>query len=288
MAGNADQGSHMTQDACLAILRETDRDRYLACLLSPQDKQPALAALYAFSAELARVRELVREPLPGEIRLQYWRDLLSGSTHGDSQANPLAAGLLQAVQQHRLPLKPLLDMIDARVGDLYDDPIGPRSALEGYAGETASALIQLASLVLDGEVAAACADIAGHAGVAQAIAGLLLLMPQHRARGQLYIPDEILAATGLDRQGFLEGKDTSRIHGAIEAFAGLGIDHLTKAQSLGKLPASLFSAYLPVALARPVLLLARAKSGKVLEGQLRPAQWRRQMTMLKASLLRRF
>lgn len=282
------QNSRLPQDACIAALRETDRDRYLACLLSPDDKQPALAALYAFSAELARVRDLVREPLPGEIRLQYWRDLLSGNTHGDAQANPLAVGLMRAVQDYHLPLKPLQDMVDARVGDLYDDPIGSRTALEGYAGETASALIQLASLVLDAEAASGCAEIAGHAGVAQAISGLLLLMPQHRARGQLYIPDEILAATGLDRQGFVEGKDLPRIQAAIEAFAGLGMDHLTKAQSLGNIPKSLFSAYLPVALARPVLLAAQRKSAGVLEGQLRPPQWRRQMTMMKASFLRSF
>lgn len=278
----------LSQDTCLAALRETDRDRYLACLLSPEDKQPALAALYAFSAELARVRELVREPLPGEIRLQYWRDLLSGTSHGDSQANPLAAGLMRVVQDHHLPLKPLLDMIDARVGDLYDDPIGPRTALEGYAGETASALIQLASLVLDAEAASSCAEIAGHAGVAQAISGLLLLLPQHRARGQLYIPDEILAATGLDRNGFIEGKDEARLQAAIEAFAGLGLDHLTKAKSLGNISKSLFSAYLPVALARPVLAAAQRNSALVLKGQLRSPQWRRQLTMLKANFLRSF
>lgn len=288
MTDAEDQKPPSVQDDCLVALRETDRDRYLACLLSPADRQPALAALYAFSAELARVRELVREPLPGEIRLQYWRDLLSGQTRGDTQANPLATGLMRAVQDYRLPLKPLLDMIDARVGDLYDDPIGPRNAFEGYAGETASALIQLASLVLDGKAAVTCADMAGHAGVAQCVAGLLMLMPQHRSRGQLYIPDEILTATGLDRQSFLEGKDTNRVHAAIEAFAGLGIDHLAKAQGLGPVPASLFSAYLPVALARPVLLSAQRKPVRVFENRLRQPQWRRQLTMLKAGFLRKF
>ncbi len=45
-------------------------------------------------------------------------------------------------------------MIDARIFDLYDDPMETRTSLEGYAGETASALIQLASLVLSPEEAA--------------------------------------------------------------------------------------------------------------------------------------
>jgi 15-cis-phytoene synthase len=289
MASHVDENARtVNDDACLVALRETDRDRYLACLLSPPEKQAGLAALYAFSAELARVRELVREPMPGEIRLQYWRDFLSGEGHGDTQANPLAVGLINAIEHYHLPRKPLLDMIDARVGDLYDDPIGPRSALEGYAGETASALIQLASLILDDKAAVSCSDIAGHAGVAQAIAGLLMLMPQHSARGQLYIPDEILTATGLTRQTFLEGQDTDRLHGAIEAFAGLGMDHLARAQSMGKVPTSVFSAYLPVALARPILVAARKNPARVLANQLRRPQWQRQITMLKASFLRKF
>ncbi|NKN36359.1 phytoene/squalene synthase family protein [Agrobacterium sp. a22-2] len=270
------------------MLRDTDRDRYLACLLSPADKRGSLAALYAFNAEIARVRDQVKEPLPGEVRLQYWRDLLGGAAHGATAANPVAAGLLQAIELHHLPLKPLLDMIDARVFDLYDDPIGSRSALEGYAGETASALIQLASLVLDGEAAARSADRAGHAGVAQAIAGLLLLMPLHRSRGQVYMPSEILAATGLDRDSFLAGADRDRISAAVEAFAGLGLDHLAKARSYGRPPISLVPAYLTVSLAGPVLGLARRRGAGIFDTPLQPPQWRRQITLLRAVLTKRY
>ncbi|MCM2294281.1 phytoene/squalene synthase family protein [Allorhizobium sp. BGMRC 0089] len=274
--------------ACLALLRETDRDRYLACLLSPVDRQGALAGLYAFSAELARVRDLVREPLPGEIRLQYWRDLLSGAAHGETSGNPLAVALLDSVSTYRLPVEALLAMIDARVGDLYDDPIGPRAALEGYAGETASALIQLASLILDADQARESSDCAGHAGVAQSIAGLLLLLPQHRARGQLYIPDEILTATGLDRDSFLAGEDRIRLAAALEAFAGLGLDHLQKARLAWKGQNVLLPAYLPVALAGPVLSKARRHPLAFLDGQAQRPQWRRQLTLFKASLTKKF
>ena len=45
---------------------------------------------------------LLAEPLPGEVRLQYWRDLLEGSAHGETAANPVAAELLRAVQAWRL------------------------------------------------------------------------------------------------------------------------------------------------------------------------------------------
>ena len=272
------------RDICLATLRDTDRDRYLACLLAPEEKRPALAALYAFNAELARVRDLVHEPLPGEVRMQYWRDLLEGQAHGSSEANPIASELLIAIEQHRLPRQTLIDMIDARIYDLYDDPMETRVTLEGYAGETASALIQLASLVLSPEEARRSADAAGHAGVAQAIAGLLLLMPLHRHRGQLYLPLEILTATGLDRSTFLAGEDKARISAAIEAFAGLGREHLAKARAAGAIPPAVFPAFLPATLAEPVLKKAQRLGSGLFDRSLLLPQWRRQMRMALASI----
>lgn len=275
-------------DLCLATLRDTDRDRYLACLLSPEDRRPALAALYAFNAEIARVRDAAREPLPGEIRLQWWRDLLEGNAAGDAGGNPIATGLLSAIDTCSLPRQPLLDMLDARIFDLYDDPMSDRTTLEGYAGETACALIQLASLVLSREAAPSSAEMAGHAGVAQAVAGLILLLPIHCRRQQLYVPLDILSATGLDRDSFLAGKDKQRIAAAIEAFAGLGLEHLGKAREAGKISPAVFPAFLPVSLCEPVLRRAQRAGFSAFDGLPVAPQWRRQLSMLKASVLKRF
>lgn len=278
---HAEAGSRILE---MSGLRDSDRDRYLACLLTPVAHRDAVAALYAFNAEIARIRDVVREPLPGEVRLQYWRDLLEGAAHGSTEANPIAAALLEAIRAHRLPIAALTGMIEARVFDLYDDPMESTVMFEGYAGETAAALVQLASLVLDPEAAAGAATIAGHAGVAQAIAGSLLLMPTHRARGQLYLPLEILSAIGLDRETFLAGEDKARISAAIEAFAGLGRDHLRKAREAGRLPRSLVPAYLPVALSEPVLIAAQRRGVAIFDGALRQPQWRRQLRMLRAAV----
>jgi phytoene synthase len=179
-------------------------------------------------------------------------------------------------------------MIEARIFDLYDDPLTDRNALEGYAGETASALIQLASLILSPDDAARSAEVAGHAGVAQAIAGFLLLLPIHRRRHQLYLPLDILSATGLDRDTFLRGEDKPRISAAIEALAGLGLEHLAKARKSGAVPAAVFPAYLPVALAEPVLRRAARGGASVLDTALQLPQWRRQLQLMKASVTRRF
>ncbi|OLP59986.1 phytoene synthase [Xaviernesmea oryzae] len=281
---SAVQTSDAALEPSLASLRVNDRDRYLACLLAPEAARPALAALYAFHAEIARVRDVVREPLPGEIRLQWWRDVLDDPSGGKASGHPIAKALLETIATYRLPVSVLQDMIDARIFDLYDDPMEGRHALEGYAGETASALIQLAGLVLDPQAAAGAADAAGHAGVAQTVAGLLLLAPIHRSRGQVFFPLDLLAATGLDREGFLQGEDKAALGRAVDAMIGLGREHLAKARQAARgLAPSLRPAFVPVALAQPVFDRAAHVGAQLFEQPITPPQWRRQWRMWRAA-----
>ena len=38
------------------------------------------------------------QPLPGEIRLQWWTDMLAGAGHGGVEGNPVAAELMLAIR----------------------------------------------------------------------------------------------------------------------------------------------------------------------------------------------
>ena len=61
----------MQDNHCAQLVREADKDRFLASLFAPADRRGDLFALYAFNIEIGRVRALAREPLPGEMRLQH-------------------------------------------------------------------------------------------------------------------------------------------------------------------------------------------------------------------------
>lgn len=276
-------GTDDDYSVCLTTLRDTDFDRYLACLLVAEGKRGPLAALYAFSAELARVRDLVRDPLPGEVRLQYWRDLVEGRPHGDVEANPLAAGILRAIAEHKLPRAALAAMTEARIFDLYDDPMPDRTTFEGYAGETSSALFQLGTLILDTDNAAAAAEAAGHAGIAQLVAGCLLLMPLHCSRHQVYLPGDILSAVGLDAPGFLDGRQKDQVGAAISAFIGYGRDHLGMARDkAATLTPAARQSFLTMALVEPVFARAEKAGSAVLERSVRPSQLSRQWRLWRA------
>ena len=282
MSAAATRAREGTGGDVLAELRDLDRDRYLACLLAPAEHRADLAALYAFNVEIARLRDVVREPMAGEIRLQWWRDALDGP-NGTRTGHPVADALRAAIARHNLPLPALHAMIDARVFDLYDDPMGNRATFEAYAGETASALIQLACLILDPKAAAQSSDAAGHGGVAQAVAGTLLLLPQHRARGQVFLPADLLAAIGLDRDQFLAADRPAEVDMAIRAFAALGREHLASARrAAGGISAANRAAFAVLGPVGPVLERADKAGHRLLESPPVPAQWRRQWWMWRA------
>jgi 15-cis-phytoene synthase len=229
-------------------VRAADPDRYLASLYAPEDRRRSLLALYCFNAEISSVRDRIREPMAGEIRLQWWRDAIAAPA-AELTGNPVADELRTAIFRHDLPHRAFDDMLAARIFDLYDDPMPDRTTLEGYCGETASALIQLASLVLDASAVPPHSELAGHAGCALAIAGMIRMLPVHRSRGQCYLPRDLLAAAGLTAEEFVSGEAGEAHRRAVSAMIALAREHLEVfRRSAGRLPQSLRPAYLPVAM----------------------------------------
>lgn len=268
-------------DHCEQSVREGDRDRFLATLFAPQKYRRALYALYAFNLEIARVREVAREPMPGEIRLQWWRDVLGGAGQ-EVAANPVAAALRETVVRYRLPPQVLADLIDARSFDLYDDPI-TLAELEGYAMRTSSALIELAARILQDGKDPAVGDLAGHAGIAYAIAGLLRALPIHAARRQLYVPMDLMQRYGAQPEDLFAGKVTTEIRAALAELRLLARRRLAAARDLiGAAPPAIAPALLPVALVRPVLERMERRGYQPFDPPEIP-QWRRQWTLWRAA-----
>ena len=161
-------------------VRQHDRDRFLSSLFAPDGKRPHLLALYAFNAEVCRVRDVVSDPNIGLIRLQWWRDTVESLREGgDGGGHPVAIALAQAIAAGGLPKQALLDLVTAHEFDLYHDRMPGLTELEAYLGEAYSRLIQMAAMILDRDAAAKVSEAAGLAGVAQGLA-LLLGDPRHR------------------------------------------------------------------------------------------------------------
>lgn len=266
----------------MELVRAADRDRYVAALYAPEDRRADLLALYAFNAEISGIRERVSQALPGEIRLQWWRDVIAAGDAEAGAGHPVAEALLAAIERRNLPRQAFQNYLDARIFDLYDDPMPTRGDLEGYCGETAAAILQLSSLVLDADAAVRTAELAGHAGCAQSITGLLRRLPLHRRRGQCYVPKDILAAAGTSPEEFVAGDGGPNAPRAVAAMIALAREHLAAFErGAGALPPVLRPAFLPLAPVGAQLAKMQGREKELLGGSLDIGAWRKHWLMFR-------
>ncbi|WP_370674274.1 phytoene/squalene synthase family protein [Pleomorphomonas sp. PLEO] len=245
---------------CEGLVRDHDRDRWLADELLPEQKRRHALAIHAFSYEAARIRETIHEAMPGEIRLQWWIDAIEGEARGDVAAHPVAAALIDTIRHFSLRRSGFVNLLEARRFDLYDDAMPTLNDLEGYAGETASVLfLEIAQVLCDGADPKA-ADAAGHAGVAYALTGLMRALPIHARRNQVYIPADLLKASGIEPDDVRQGRKAEELAGVLSALRDQAAGHLDKAlAALAEMDPRAKPAFLPLAFVTPYLkTLAKA------------------------------
>lgn len=256
-------------------LREHDKHRFLSSLLMSDDIRTPISVLYAFNAEVSRIRDLIKEPLPGEIRLQWWREVTAESARKEeAAANPLASALNQVIDQYGISRSSFDGYCRSRIFDLYDDPMPDKLTYEGYCGETASTLLQWSCQIIDSDIAKTTANACGHAGIAQSVAGHLALLPQHIARGQVYIPLEFMKDLNVDRLQFLSGKDEGKRTEILNLFIDFGEMHLAKARDeIEKLPDAMRQAFLPLASTERIYKRTRKAGAQALSTSVAPPAW---------------
>jgi phytoene synthase len=246
---------------CADLVRSHDFESYASTLFVRADKRRALLALYAFNVEISRVREQVSQPLPGEIRLQWWTDMLAGAGHGGVEGNPVAAELLLAIRTHGLAVERLSRLVDEHQFDLYNDPMPSMAALEAYIHDTSSALLALGAQIM-GRQSETTDHLARHAGLAQGFARVIAALPLDASRRQLFVPLQLLESHGSGMEEVFAGKQTPQLRAALDQLIGEARAHLKTAfELLAGAPPEVRPLLLPLALLRRDLeRMARADS----------------------------
>jgi len=268
---------------CAERLREADKDRFLATLFAPERHRGPLFALYAFDAEVSGVRDRITSPLPGEVRLQWWRDVLTGTAQGDAAANPIALAIRNVVQRYALPVPRLLALIDAHTFDLYDDPMATLPALDAYAAAKSTTMIELAAQVLNDGQKAGQDKACRHAGMASIITFLLQHLGLHSARGQCYLPNDVLARHGVQVAELVTKHASNELRAALAELRQLAQRHLAALKEEGiAVPQRLLPAFLPLSLASMILAEMENAEADPFRPRMLP-QWRRQWTLWRAA-----
>jgi phytoene synthase len=286
MAGTA--SSNGNADSCLDEVRRRDHDRFLTALLAPADRRAALFALYAFNAEIARVREAVSEPMLGQIRLQWWRETVEALTRGEVRGHEAAAALAETGAAAALPAEGLVALIDARERDLDDEPFADMAALEAYGEATSSALMRLAAHLLDARAAASAAPVIHAAGIAHALTGLLRALPVHASQGRLYIPLDLLRRHDIDPHRIFAGEMTPGLRAAMNGIAARAGGLLAEARARRSAARALLPALWPASLCDRYLAIMTAPGFDPFRMPVEVPAFRRQSRLLGLKLAGRF
>lgn len=204
-----------------AHVRRVDEDRWIASRFADARGRARLEAVYAFAYEVARVREAATDPLIGEIRLAWWREVIEAlEADPAGMRRHLAAQALASAfadPETRPPRAAFEAVLDGRMRELGDAPFVTIAEFGDFAEGTAGAVMRLAaSAVLDGAALDPAAHEAlGLAGRAWGLTGMVRAFPHHAARGRLLIPDDALAEARTSRHALAAAHDPERARRAL-------------------------------------------------------------------------
>ena len=131
-------------------VRRLDPDRWLSSrFIADADQRADVVALYAFDHELARAPKVASNPLLGEIRLTWWREVLDEIFDGRPvRHHPTAQALAEIVGRRGLGRDLLETLIDARYRELDATPMNENEVLD-WARDTGGVTAQIAARMLD-------------------------------------------------------------------------------------------------------------------------------------------
>ena len=195
----------MSLEACAEIVQRGDPDRFAAVMAAPTAARARLFPLYAFNLEVARAPWVSKEPMIGEMRLQWWRDVVAEPA---PRAHEVAGPFHALIHQAALPLAVIDRLIEARIHDVYGEPFADGVAFDAYLDDTAGGLMWLAAKACGGTDESAARAL----GWAMGLANFLRAVPELEARGRQPLPDgraeavQALAKDGLQRLATAKGR----------------------------------------------------------------------------------
>jgi phytoene synthase len=200
---------------------------------------------------VAKTREVVREPLLGRIRLQWWREAIDEIYRGDKiRRHEVVEALAEAVRKGDLTRYHFDRLIEAREADLEEAPPADLAALETYAEDTSSRLIWLALESL-GMCDAASAEAGRRIGIAWALVGLIRALPFQARAKRHTLPTKLAAEAGLDEGDFFELRPSPALAAAVRRIADAAQGHLDAAREPRReVPRGALSALFPAVLAQ--------------------------------------
>ena len=212
------------------LVQREDRDRYLVAMFAPPAARSELMGLYAFNAEVARIREVTSEPLIGQMKLEWWREVIIAIYEGGQvpQGNPVVESLKEIVDFHNLSRVHFDELLNSRADDMLEEAPKDLLALESFAEGTSARLLWLALEILgvrdESSVAAA-----RHVGIAWSLTGIIRAVLFHARVNRTMLPQDLMVANDLAGQAALMQKNANKISQVVKDIGAVARLHLERA-----------------------------------------------------------
>jgi phytoene synthase len=192
-------------DYCESMTAVNSRSFHLASSLLPPDRRAAVRALYAF----CRVSDDIvdRAELDRSGRLEAWRRLVTANHPPASE--PVAVAWAHARQRYGVPERYAEQLIDGVARDLRQVRYQTFDELTTYCYGVAST-VGLMSMHIIGFRGAEAIPYAIKLGVALQMTNILRDVGEDWRAGRVYLPQEELAAFGLDESDLRLGSVSPR------------------------------------------------------------------------------
>ncbi len=239
---------------CAALVRKADRTHFLPTLFAPADRRDALFALYAFNHEIAKTREVVSEPMIGQMRLTWWRDHLQSVYDGNPAKHQVIEALHDAIHGFDLSQTYFDTLLDARELDLDDEPFKTLPDLVAYIESVNAPLVYLAMQVLQKDCSPVenAMQMGRQAAIAYGLTGLIRALPYFWAQRRFYLPKDLCRQANVSEAQLHEGRPQDGLAQVIKAMAADAQNALDRLRDVAKQTPQtkiLLSAIMPASLA---------------------------------------
>ncbi|MBM3618346.1 MAG: squalene/phytoene synthase family protein [Alphaproteobacteria bacterium] len=224
---------------CASLTLRYDRERMLCVMLAPEKVRPALVALLAWNHEIAKVGEIVTDPMVGLIRYQWWRDALEEIYGKKSiRQHAVVQELAKAIEMHGLAQERFDTILTAREPDLETAPFRSQESLDAYALATGGGILMLWLDIL-GIRQQSAHDAAQHVGAAWALVGILRSIHHQAHLGRVLLPH-------VDVQELLQHGFNDDVANAVEIICDLAEEHIALARRMSVPPEAVSAMLLAV------------------------------------------
>ena len=218
-AGITDPALRAAYAACRALNARHGRTYFLATRLLPAARRPAVHALYGFARyadEIVDDTALALPPHARASRLARLAAQLDAALRGEPTGLPVLAALADTARRYAIPARHFADFLSSMRMDTEVTEYPTFRELDRYMHGSAAVIGLQLLPVLGTVVPRARAEPAAAAlGVAFQLTNFLRDVGEDLDRGRVYLPADVLAGFGVDRERLLRCRRAGRADGAV-------------------------------------------------------------------------